>query len=516
MALTHIGSAAVAGTSITIPAHNAGDIILIFPYKDGATSQPTVPAAGGSVPTWVTIDAPVGSNLNVGGSYRAIGTGSTTSGTWLGATGMAVSVWRGQHATPIGGHAGAGGAAANSTIAPALTQSDTSGLAALIHFIGHRTVTAWGAAPSGYTQRASVATETIVLTKDSTSTDGAVTQADTAVNGGYWGCSIELLPAVVVVTPAQPKGVRRPIRALIARARHQQARRLGAPSATTPTPLVRQRVVHRKRRPTGLAARRRHRNIVQARPPAPKLLTFVRPAITLIRRSRQALNARRRHHGTVQARPPRSGLIPWARPAITVVKRSRQALHARRRHRSTPVVRPPRAAFFRPAAIVVRHTRRAVENRRRHRQAILIRPPAPAFYRHPIATIRHTRQALVARRRHHAATLIRPPQRRVEVVRQRIVVARRGAAARFIRRARRLPRLLHPRPSGVVVVAPPRAGRLIAKALPVAEVDAIATVAVAIAADADELAASSAAAAAAAEISAEATATTITATSEDG
>lgn len=194
--LVHVGSGAAAATSIAFAAHQAGDIILIFPYKDGATSQPTVPTAGGTVPAWVTVDAPVGSNLNAGGGYRFVATASTTtSGTWTGATGIGYTIWRNQAASAIGGHAASGGAGTNTTVAPAVTQLDTGGTAALIHFIGHRTVAGWGAAPTGYTQRASVATETIVLTKDDTRSDGAVTQADTAVNGGYWGWSVELLAA---------------------------------------------------------------------------------------------------------------------------------------------------------------------------------------------------------------------------------------------------------------------------------------------------------------------------------
>ena len=59
MAISIIGTpAAAAATSITLPTHAAGDLIVIFAFKDGATTIPTVPSAGGTVPTWNTIDGP--------------------------------------------------------------------------------------------------------------------------------------------------------------------------------------------------------------------------------------------------------------------------------------------------------------------------------------------------------------------------------------------------------------------------------------------------------------------------
>ena len=88
MSLSIIGTpAAVAGSSITLPTHAVGDIIVIFAYRDGATAVPTNPTAGGTVPAWVDIDAAAGANTNSARSAYFVATATNhTSGTWTNAT----------------------------------------------------------------------------------------------------------------------------------------------------------------------------------------------------------------------------------------------------------------------------------------------------------------------------------------------------------------------------------------------------------------------------------------------
>src|SRR3954470_10930061 len=106
---------AAAGTSVTIPTHVANDLLIIGAYNNAAATIATTPAAGGTVPTWLTVDAPAGANLNSLKVCQAVAAGTTdTSGAWTNATHMVAIVVRGQKASsPVGVSAQGGSAAAN-------------------------------------------------------------------------------------------------------------------------------------------------------------------------------------------------------------------------------------------------------------------------------------------------------------------------------------------------------------------------------------------------------------------
>lgn len=187
-----------ASTSVTIPSHSIGDLIVIFAYRDGNQTIPGKPAASGTVPAWVDIDAANGANSNSSRTAYFTATATNhTSGTWTNATGMVAVVLRNQAASPIGGNATGGSTSSNTAVAPAITLSDSRGYSQILHFFGHRTVTAWSTAPSGYTLQTSVATEVALLTKDTTTSDGAVTQSLTAsASSGYRGTTVEIVPLI--------------------------------------------------------------------------------------------------------------------------------------------------------------------------------------------------------------------------------------------------------------------------------------------------------------------------------
>lgn len=190
-----VGSASAAATSVTLPAHSVGDVILIFAYRDGSTTAPSKPTHGGTIPDWTDIN--VANQASDSNSYRISYTVATatnsTSGTWSNATGIIAVVLSGCNSTtPIGGVKAIGGTAANSATAPAVAMSDTTGTSALLQFYGHRSVTAWSAAPTGYTRLTSVATEVALNKKDITTSDGSSTQANTATSSGYIGAVVEV------------------------------------------------------------------------------------------------------------------------------------------------------------------------------------------------------------------------------------------------------------------------------------------------------------------------------------
>lgn len=220
MALTLTGSANAATTSVAIPAHAANDLIVVWTFVGASTTVATKPTAGGTVPTWVDIDA----SMSAGGqacsarTAQAVATGSShTTGTWTGASNIIVAVLSGvDTTTPIGGHLfTAATATTTTTPAPAITLTKTDGTSQILCFHGHRINTAWNAAPTGYTRRQGPALSCF-NTKDVTTSDGAVTQTGTSTGTNAIGTQIEILAAAVTsFTGTMASTISRPTAALI-------------------------------------------------------------------------------------------------------------------------------------------------------------------------------------------------------------------------------------------------------------------------------------------------------------
>lgn len=189
-----------ATTSVTLPAHNVGDLIVIFASRRSNATAPSVPVAAGTVPAWNTIDTQSGTtNGSCVTAYFVATATNHTSGTWTNATDMIAVVISGAAPSPIGGHAtNNAGSATTTAVAPTVTLSKTDGSSVLLHFFNHNSSTAitWAAAPTGYTQQ-SVGSFALLDTKTSTTSDGSVTQTGTFGGGGagYACATVEVLAA---------------------------------------------------------------------------------------------------------------------------------------------------------------------------------------------------------------------------------------------------------------------------------------------------------------------------------
>lgn len=208
MALSIQGATCVssASTSIAIPTHAANDLIVIGVGRHGSAVVPTKPAAAGTVPAWVDIDAGLtGNGMGLRTAQFKATASTTTSGTWTNAQSLWVIVFRGQNlTTPIGGHAITGGAASATHTAPAVTMSQTNGTSGLVHiFYGQAASDTWGytlSTPAGYTMQASSGNASFLpfnatLTKDVTTSDGSVAMSLSAGSPNWQAASLEVLAA---------------------------------------------------------------------------------------------------------------------------------------------------------------------------------------------------------------------------------------------------------------------------------------------------------------------------------
>lgn len=132
MAISYIGQGSGVDTA-TLPTHQADDFILVFAYRDGSTTPPTVP--GG----FTTIgSAGANSNSEVT-AYKFAASSSETIGTWTNATALIVLVYRGVSSSDPIGHTLPNGATATSLIGYyGLTLEVTSGTSWVVAFGGTR------------------------------------------------------------------------------------------------------------------------------------------------------------------------------------------------------------------------------------------------------------------------------------------------------------------------------------------------------------------------------------------
>jgi len=95
--ITRIGSA-TGVNSATLPAHQAGDLILAFVFRDGSTTLPTQPSG------WTSLTARTGSLSGAAScrlGYKIAQSGSETSGTWTNATAAIFVIYRGAYTTDL-------------------------------------------------------------------------------------------------------------------------------------------------------------------------------------------------------------------------------------------------------------------------------------------------------------------------------------------------------------------------------------------------------------------------------
>lgn len=194
---TYIGDNYAAARSVSIPAHQIGDAILVFGAGVGGVI-PTAPAAGGTVPTWTTID----SWANAGTAMKLVGCIATannhTSGTWDTQCGaLIVVVIRGVSQTAaIGGLARDYNTSGTSGTAPAITLVRSDGSSQIVYFWLCTGGTTWPSTPAGYTLRRGHSYSlgypgVALVTKNSTTTDGSVTQGF-GISGQWIAVSIEV------------------------------------------------------------------------------------------------------------------------------------------------------------------------------------------------------------------------------------------------------------------------------------------------------------------------------------
>jgi len=136
MAISFVGSTTGTNSIASMPAHQAGDLLLFFAFRDGSETAPSLPS--GYTSKLTKSDGYIDTSCRVG--YKIAAGGSETSGEWTNATSLICHVYRGvDQTTPLGGSSTYGhNNTGNNTISyRVITMTDTSGASWVAGFAGH-------------------------------------------------------------------------------------------------------------------------------------------------------------------------------------------------------------------------------------------------------------------------------------------------------------------------------------------------------------------------------------------
>lgn len=131
MAISYIGGASGTNTA-TLPAHQVGDLILAFAFRDGTNALPGLPEG------WTILRSRTGGANGAILAVRIAADGATDPGTWSAASSVMFTIYRASGGSiTVGEHAIAGFNSAGFYY-PGLTLQDTEGLSWVAAFVGHR------------------------------------------------------------------------------------------------------------------------------------------------------------------------------------------------------------------------------------------------------------------------------------------------------------------------------------------------------------------------------------------
>jgi len=121
-AVTYVGSSSSASTTLTVPTHQAGDLIIIAARRSGNVTPPSLPAG------WTDIQSGGADIFSSRVAYIVASGSGTSSGTWTNASHLTCVVYRPINGTlSIGASAAANGTGASVSWS-ALTLAATNGL----------------------------------------------------------------------------------------------------------------------------------------------------------------------------------------------------------------------------------------------------------------------------------------------------------------------------------------------------------------------------------------------------
>lgn len=148
MAISYVGQ--VTGTTTaTLPTHQAGDLILVFAFRDGSNTAPSLDG------NYTNVGTAGANTCSYRTGFRIAPGAGTSSGTWANATSIVCLIYRGcDNLDPIGAQ-GTNSNTNGTANYPAITMEETGGSSWVVAFGGSRSIdTNMQDPPGGMSNRA--------------------------------------------------------------------------------------------------------------------------------------------------------------------------------------------------------------------------------------------------------------------------------------------------------------------------------------------------------------------------
>lgn len=135
MAISRISAVSAEAASVTLGTHTTGDLILIFAYRDGSNTAPSLPAG------YTTIEAGGANTNSIRAGFKVATSSSETSGTWTNATHVVAHVYRGVSTAtvPVGAYIRSHGSSTSPSFG-GITMQNTAGTSWIAGFVGCRSI----------------------------------------------------------------------------------------------------------------------------------------------------------------------------------------------------------------------------------------------------------------------------------------------------------------------------------------------------------------------------------------
>lgn len=201
MAISFVTTAKFASGG-TISSIQSGDVCVVYAFRSGSNSAPTLPAG------WTSLNTVTSNSAGSLCAYQIATGTSLATGTFTNATNVVVEVYRGvDQSNTVGDHQVSTGSGTTVTY-PALTMVVTDGTSWVAGLGGHRsTNTTIDVAPTGMTNRDSQITTGEVGVHDTNGGVSSWSSTNESVGGtsSGWGCyTVELRAAAAGTTTAAP------------------------------------------------------------------------------------------------------------------------------------------------------------------------------------------------------------------------------------------------------------------------------------------------------------------------
>ncbi|MEW6511894.1 MAG: hypothetical protein AB1428_13160 [Bacteroidota bacterium] len=132
--IVRVGQIAAESATVVIPTgHQAGDLLLVFAFRDGSVTNPSLPVG------WTNLLTPDGTSCSVRVAYRIAASSAESNAVFTNATATICHVYRSvkSDGVPVGTPVAAAGTTSPSTYSAVTQKGTTSWFAA---FQGHRSV----------------------------------------------------------------------------------------------------------------------------------------------------------------------------------------------------------------------------------------------------------------------------------------------------------------------------------------------------------------------------------------